>query len=194
VLAMTAHAMRADQDECIKAGMDDYISKPFEPAELLTKIDHWSRIASQQETAVLPNRPTSRIEQPVDSTQNAASPIAFSHSSEIPIIEFNSLCRRVLNDRPMAFQLLQRASDRLDRDLDDMNTAFQNRDFDRLRKAAHKLKGSAGNLSAEPLQQACENLELSCPDGNENQVAGHYELLMQAAETFRAEAQRLLQV
>jgi len=39
VIAMTAHAMKEDEDRCLEAGMDGYISKPFSSQELLSKID-----------------------------------------------------------------------------------------------------------------------------------------------------------
>ncbi|QWV92927.1 response regulator [Geomonas oryzisoli] len=38
ILAMTAHAMKQDEDRCIAAGMDDYISKPIDFRECLEKI------------------------------------------------------------------------------------------------------------------------------------------------------------
>ncbi|WP_328745417.1 MASE3 domain-containing protein [Geomonas anaerohicana] len=38
ILAMTAHAMKQDEDRCIAAGMDDYISKPIDFRECLQKI------------------------------------------------------------------------------------------------------------------------------------------------------------
>ncbi len=39
VIAMTAHAMESDRQQCLNSGMDDYISKPFRPAELKSKLE-----------------------------------------------------------------------------------------------------------------------------------------------------------
>jgi signal transduction histidine kinase/DNA-binding response OmpR family regulator len=39
IIAMTAHAMKADVERCFAAGMDSYISKPFQPQEFLEAIE-----------------------------------------------------------------------------------------------------------------------------------------------------------
>jgi len=44
ILAMTANAMKGDEEECIRAGMDGYIAKPISAKNLSAVVNHWLKL------------------------------------------------------------------------------------------------------------------------------------------------------
>jgi CheY-like chemotaxis protein len=47
IIALTANAMAADRQKCIAAGMDDFLSKPFEPSDLTSLLAKWGECKSE---------------------------------------------------------------------------------------------------------------------------------------------------
>jgi len=43
IIALTANAMKEDQDDCLRSGMDDFLSKPVKPEELIAILVKWSK-------------------------------------------------------------------------------------------------------------------------------------------------------
>lgn len=51
IIALTASAMASDRQKCVAAGMDDFLSKPFEPDDLTALIDKWGGAQSNYSKA-----------------------------------------------------------------------------------------------------------------------------------------------
>jgi two-component system, sensor histidine kinase and response regulator len=60
IIAMTAHALKGDQERCISAGMDGYVSKPIRTSELFSTIE---RMVSNEELG--PANEAARVPDPI---------------------------------------------------------------------------------------------------------------------------------
>ena len=47
IVAVTANAMPGDREDCLRAGMDDYLAKPLRPADLVAVLRRWCAVALQ---------------------------------------------------------------------------------------------------------------------------------------------------
>ncbi|HTQ60308.1 MAG TPA: response regulator [Candidatus Solibacter sp.] len=56
IVALTAHALKGDQDRCLAAGMDAYLSKPIRPQELDDLLERWKAPAELPQPAPSPEK------------------------------------------------------------------------------------------------------------------------------------------
>jgi two-component system sensor histidine kinase/response regulator len=127
IVAMTAHAMRSDRERCLAAGMDGYLSKPIDPHRLFAAVEQ-NRDGGDEHHA---HRQSS--------TFNEAM-----------------LRHRVSGDDRLMTELIQLFLDDLPMRLAAIKEAVTARNAAAIRSAAHALKGSAGNLSADGLFEAAQ--------------------------------------
>ncbi len=191
IIAMSAHVMKQDRENYSAAGMNDFINKPFDPADLLAKIDQWASgdgdSSGESPPQVMPAVPP---------WQPAVEPAALSvvlSEDVLSVIHFEGLQRRVLGDTEMALDLIRRAKESLEPEMKQIKLALEAGKRDRVREISHKVKGVAGNLSAEPLRQACENLEMAAREvEGGGSLAEAFEVVVLEAGRFQQAAHDLL--
>jgi two-component system, sensor histidine kinase and response regulator len=132
IVAMTAHAMASDRAQCISAGMDGYVSKPFDPQVLFAAVEGSTEGADGQ-AVIIP-----------------VTGVAFDEGALLNRLSGNTaLMTEVLGLFIEDCPLLVAA-------IEDAVTRQNSQD---LRKAAHALKGAAGNMSAIRLFEEAAALE-----------------------------------
>ncbi len=145
VVAMTANALSGDRDRCVAAGMNDYMSKPVEPAVLTGKLKKWLFIGAGEEPEF------SEVCESVESTGLA----------DLKVVQWDkeSALKRVRgrNDR-LAYLIGLFKSDMPER-MVELEAALREGDLESASRVAHVIKGVAGNLSASELFELMGQLE-----------------------------------
>ncbi len=141
VVAMTAHAMHEDRQRCLDAGMNDYLSKPIEPAEM-------ERVL----TRYLPSAPESE-------TESQAPPPESEASGDLPVFERKALPERLLGDEALAAALVRKFMGDAPALLAQIRTAADSGEKKTLHRILHTLKGSAATMGAPSLSAKAAELE-----------------------------------
>jgi PAS domain S-box-containing protein len=148
IVAMTAHAMQGDKERCLKAGMDDYISKPIEPQILIETIERWIRPSVTQEKSSIP-----------DNTDKETL------AEGIPI-NIRGALERFGGDMDFFKEILDEFLNFMPRQLEILYEAVEKGDAVATEREAHKIKGAAENVGAGRIAGLSFKLELFAQKGD----------------------------
>ncbi len=157
IIAMTAHAMKGDEEKCLRAGMNGYIPKPINQDVMFHTL--WKAVGPIRRTFVTETmKPDGAPEPEAPAAESAVLP------DSLPGINIEETLSN-LNIDQTTFKRILQGFYRNNRDtIDKMKTALADEDWDELRQMAHSLKGSAANIGAESLQKTAKALEIASAD------------------------------
>ena len=140
VIAMTANAMVGDKEKCLDAGMNDFIAKPIDVAQLFGTLARWIAPAAPQEMTVVVAQP----------------------EAELPVVaglKMAEAMRRVGGNATLMRKLLDRFVETQFDAMQRIVAAIENNQLETAIREAHTLKGLAGNIGAGGLADSAARVE-----------------------------------
>ena len=152
VIAMTAHAMKGDREQCLEAGMDDYVAKPIRRKELYAAIQRVSASNSVN--------PLAELEAELKQDEPP------KRSRECPLINWTAALESAFGDQKLLHELtelcLQETSDLFAQ----AQLAVIDRDPKTLRRAAHTIRSQLRIFGVSVAEHLAIHIENTARDGS----------------------------
>ncbi len=147
LIAVTANAMQGDREDCIAAGMDDYISKPIRVNELIQALSRCPVTGTVSLKALAADR------EPSERREAAEAP------PEVNLPVLNEKTLEDLRDIEALEELVDLYLQETPQLLDGVEMAIADHNAKQLRESAHSLKSTSAALGANPLSELSRELE-----------------------------------
>jgi PAS domain S-box-containing protein len=152
IIAMTANAMTGDREKVLEAGMWDHIAKPLNVAEMYATIAKWVKPSG----AACGAAPAASQQQPTGGLPT------------LPGIDVTAGLATTMNNLKLYTRMLIKFRDSQGSFSELFSAARQDSDPTAAERAAHTLKGTAGNIGARGVQAAAGELEQACHEGKKS--------------------------
>ncbi len=164
IVAMTAHALTGYHEKCLKAGMDDYMTKPLKRETFLAMVRKWTAGAKGS------NRQDPGRQAVMDAGKTAAR-VDRALLDQAPVDRKDTMdIRQALdefeNDTEFLFEVIQEFFEAVDRQMPKIALAVSSSNKAVIQKEAHAIKGGAANLTAVRLSEAASDLEKAGKSGD----------------------------
>jgi PAS domain S-box-containing protein len=139
IIALTANALKGDNESCLKAGMNDYISKPFQQEELLAVLIKYGCTDESPVQLGLSEEETTSINE--------------------SLIDLTKLSITTNNDQKFMQKMVELFVADTPKQIDAIELAVSGNNWDEVSRIAHKIKPSIDYVAVENLQNAVRQIE-----------------------------------
>jgi CheY-like chemotaxis protein/HPt (histidine-containing phosphotransfer) domain-containing protein len=150
IIAMTAHALVEERQNCLEAGMSDHVSKPIDPDALLATLLRWAKPRE------VPSAGTE--------TRSAKTKDDIT-LPEIDGVDLEDGLKRVVGNKRLYRDLLVQFVAKQANAPAQISAAMESGDRELAQRIAHTVKGVAGNIGLPAVFHAAKTLETSIRGG-----------------------------
>jgi PAS domain S-box-containing protein len=185
IIALTAQAMEGDEEKCLAAGMDAYMSKPFKPETLQDILSRWLVTGSRPEAeGSIPHRQPEGGKKPAVTMPASAGPVdAGDENPPVDIHVLNSIRALQRKGKPnLVEKVITHYLHHAPELMASLRLAESQNNPHQIEDAAHSLKSSSGNVGALSLADLCRELEAL---GRSHDLSRAPEILAQMEKEFK---------
>ncbi|WP_077000859.1 response regulator [Variovorax sp. KK3] len=165
IIACTANALQGEAEACLAAGMDDFLIKPVELAQLTGRLDRWLPLPAALPAAVTP----SPLAPPSSSTKPGNEP-GTDAAADSPIDQA-LLTANCVGDASVVSQVLNAFQRTCEDDSAGLRQALAADDAAQVTQFAHRMAGASKMVGARSFALACEHIERASRRGDWQAVA-----------------------
>jgi two-component system sensor histidine kinase/response regulator len=194
IIAVTAQAMQGDQERCLLAGMDDYISKPVKLEDFAAALKRWLPSRERRQKSEEEPHLTRREKVAGSISDHSPPPISSSLSISSALnVEVVARLRSLAEatDPSLITQIftsfLRDGAERINA----LGEALDGRDAELLCKTAHTIKGASANIGAHFMADVAQKLELVGKTGNMSGAVALVEQIEMEFERVKREIAQL---
>ncbi|MDD5611904.1 MAG: response regulator, partial [Gallionella sp.] len=167
VIALTAHALSEEREQCVASGMNDIVTKPIRPETLYAALLKWllSGDATQTDNrgADMPAPPAQTIAEPdtMPATLETLPAPAGDAADSMPdnTLDIAAGLATVSGDEKFYLRMLGMFQKSPAINLDELESLLNSGKFEVAQRQAHSLKGMAASIGALAVRQAAADME-----------------------------------
>lgn len=195
IIAVTASALADEREQCIKAGMNDVLIKPFKHGDIEAICKKWLGPSSERELAVpagdaepeeLEELESLEEAEQEDSSEADAAPLAPE-----AILDRDQLLENFFGNKESVRNILLRFMERTEAELSSLPALIKKEDWESARREAHTIRGSALNLAAQDLGEAAARLELDIKERKQEDIPAALAALNESYRRFKEKTEHL---